>query len=112
MVALPALVVKYCRDSPSIGFADLTISRCGKSACARLLVAERSRPSGGNQDDGGSSDGREISRGLSDVSGACNHPVCSAGRGDKRSIEDPALHYRSASQYSLAVPTLSVDRVI
>jgi hypothetical protein len=62
--------------------------------------------------DGGSSDGREIGRGLSDVSGSCNHPVCSAGRGDKRSLEDPALHYRSGNQHSLAVPTLSVDRVI
>src|SRR5712672_1595372 len=56
--------------------------------------------------DGGSSDGREIGRGLSDVSGSCNHPVCSAG------LEDPALHYRSGNQHSLAVPTLSVDRVI
>src|SRR5258705_13689186 len=52
-------------------------------------VAERSRPSEGSQDDGGSSDGREIGRGLSDVSGSCNHPLRSAGRGDKSWFQSP-----------------------
>jgi hypothetical protein len=62
-----------------------------KSTDPGLSAAERKAQ---RSQDGGSSDGREIGRGLSDVSGSCNHPVCSAGRGDKRSIEDPALHYR------------------
>ena len=49
---------------------------------------------------------------CSDVSGSCNHPICSARRGDNRSIEDPTLLYRSDSQHSLVVSTLLVDRVV
>jgi hypothetical protein len=30
----------------------------------------------------------------------------------REALKTPALHYRSGNQHSLAVPTLSVDRVI